>query len=173
MSMRALNNKCNFSWLFLPAASSALKSAAKFLRGAKNFGDDLSDAEIPSSATPIVSFTILFPHYHTSAHVRGGLRWWLSLAHSHRYYEQADLLYGSKGASILCNKSSGEMHMEYGGLPRSLSGRNPMSTLVRDKHYGLRTIEADCNRHHWSRRPRQGMRTASSEFAKPVLMLVD
>ncbi len=32
--------------------------------------------------------------------------------------------------------------------------------------------EADLHRHHWSRRPWQGARIASSEFAKSVLMLV-
>ena len=46
--------------------------------------------------------------------------------------------------------------MEYAGLPRSLSGRNLMLILVRDQGYGPRTMEADSNRHHWSRRSWQG-----------------
>lgn len=48
--------------------------------------------------------------------------------------------------------------MEYGALPLSLSGRNPMLTLVRDQNYDQLTIETDLDRYHWSRRPWQGAR---------------
>ena len=133
----------------------------------------ISDPKISSSATVHASLTILLLHCRAVFQVRGDSRWWSSLAHWHLYCGRPDLLYGSKGASTLFNMSSGKMQMEYGGLPLSLSDRNPMSTLVRDQRYGQRTTKADLHRHHWSRRPRQGARIASSDFAKPVLMLVD